>query len=120
VRSATALRNIAIVVALAAIVYAVPGGADGAYFLRSILALAITAMFTVIAVRFYRERRMELFGLGDRWRLLLYAALAGAVWAIAGISRLWSTSGGVLAWFIVVGLASYALAVVWRHYREYR
>jgi hypothetical protein len=117
--STTALRNLAIVVVLAAIVFAVPGGADGAYFVGSVLSLAITAMFTLIGVRFYREHRMEVFALGDRYRFMLYAAFAAAIWAIAGIAKLWETSLGILVWFIVVGAASYALALVWRHYREY-
>jgi hypothetical protein len=117
--STTALRNIAIVVALAAIVFAVPGGADGAYFVGSVLSLAITALFTVLGVRLYREHRTEIFALGDRYRFLLYAAFAAAIWAIAGIAKLWETSAGILVWFIVVGAASYALAVVWRHYRSY-
>ena len=40
------------------------------------------------AYRFYREHRVELDGLGDRWRGLLYGAIGVVVLALAALPRL--------------------------------
>ena len=71
------------------------------------------------SVRFYRERRMDIIGLGDRWRALFYGAIAAVVVAMAARPRLVETGAGTLLWLAVVAGASYAVYRVWRHYREY-
>jgi hypothetical protein len=93
------VRNILIVVAIAAAVFAIPGGGDAASFVAGLLSAGITATFAFIGARFYRENRVAIFSLGDGYRALLYGALA--------------------LWFALIGGASYALAVVWRYYRSY-
>src|SRR3954454_5077427 len=92
--SLTGLRNVAIIMVLAAGVYFVPGGGDAAALIGGILSTAILASFVMLAVRFYRERRMEIIGLGDRWRGILYGALAVIVLAMAARPRLIETGGG--------------------------
>ena len=58
------LRNVAIVLALAALVCFVPGGGNGAALIGALLSTAILASFVMLAARFYRERRMDILG----WR----------------------------------------------------
>src|SRR4051794_28494319 len=113
------MRNIAIVLALAAIVYFVPGGGDAAALVAALLSTAILAAFVLLAVRFYRERRMDIMGLGDRWRATLYGALGAIVLAMAARPRLIETGGGTIAWLFAVSASGYALYRVFRHYREY-
>ena len=74
--STATMRNVAIVLALAAVVYFVPGGGDAAAIIAALLSTAILAAFVMLAARFYRERRMDILGLPDRWRATLYGALA--------------------------------------------
>ena len=113
------MRNIAIILVLAAGVYFIPGGGDAAALVGAMFSTAILAAFVMLAARFYRERRMDLVGLGDRWRAILYGALGAIVLAMAARGRLIDTGAGTLAWLVVVAGGAYAVYRVWRHYREY-
>ena len=114
-----AARNVAIILALAAGVYFLPGGGDAAAVIGALLSTAILASFVMLGVRFYRENRLELLGLGDRWRALLYGAIAVVVVAMAASRRLFESGIGTIAWIAAVGGSAYALFLVWRHRREY-
>ncbi len=113
-------RNVLIVLALAAAVYAVPGGGESADFVAALLSILITASFAFFGYRLYRQNRMELHGLGDKHRVMLYGAVGAAVWAMAARVRLFETGLGTLLWFAIIGGASYALYVVYRHYKSYQ
>jgi len=113
------LRNTLIVFAIAAAVHFTPGGGTTADVVGALLSIAIIVSIVLIGVRVYRENRVTIFSLGDKHRGLLYGALGVAVLAMAGRGRLWDTGAGTLAWLLMIGGASYALVVVWRHYRTY-
>jgi hypothetical protein len=117
--SASTARNVAIVLVLAAAVAFIPGGGTTAGLVGGILSTLIFVSLVFFAYRFYREHRLELDGLGDRWRGLLYGAIAAVVLALAALPRLQDTSGGTLVVVVVLGAAAYAFYAVWRHYREY-
>jgi multisubunit Na+/H+ antiporter MnhB subunit len=115
-----AARNVAIILALAAVVAFVPGGGKSASLVGAILFTLLNVVFVFFGVRFYRERRMDIYSLGDRSRALLYGGLAGIVLALAAADR-WLHSGiGALVWIAVIGGAIAALVMVFREYREYR
>ena len=114
-----ALRNVAIILAIAAAVYFIPGGGDTADFVAALLFIAMSAIFVWIIGRLYRENRVALFSLGDQNRALLYGAVGLAVLAMAARGRLFDTGAGTIAWFAMIGAASFALYRVWRSYREY-
>lgn len=111
-------RNVLIVLALATMVYAIPGGRSSADFIAAVLSILITASFAFIGWRLYRENRVAIFSLGDRHRGLLYGAIGAAVLAMAVRGELFRSGPGALLWFAVIGAASYALVVVYRHYRS--
>lgn len=111
-------RNVVIVVALAALVFAVPGGGDAAQLVGAVLSTLITVAFVAFGWRFYRENRVDLYSLGDQYRGALYAALAAIVFALAARNELLDTGGGTLAWFVIVGLAVWALFRVFFRWRE--
>jgi hypothetical protein len=117
--STAALRNIAIVLVLAAAVAFLPGGGSTAALIGGLLSTAILAAFVMFAARFYRENRMDIIGLGDRWRATLYGALAVIVLAMAARAELVKTGAGLLVWLAAIAGSSYALYRVWRHHREY-
>lgn len=112
-------RNIAIVVALALVVWLVPGGGEGAGFVSQLLSAAFIAIVVVILARAYQRYRSEIYGLGEQWRLALYAAVGVAVVTVAGTRRLTATGPGTLLWVALLGGASFALYRVWRQYRSY-
>jgi hypothetical protein len=111
-------RNIAIIVALAAVVAFAPGGGDGADLISQLLSAVFTVVIAFILGRLYIQFRTEIYGLGDRWRLVLYASVAVLIVTLAASSRLFDTGPGALAWFALMGGAAYALYLVWRQYRS--
>ncbi len=112
-------RNVAIILVLAAAVAFVPGGGTTADLIGGILSTLILVSFVLLAARFYRERRLDIEGLGDRWRTLFYGAIGVAVLDMAAGARLRETDGGTLVWIALLGAAAYTVYLVWRHYREY-
>jgi len=117
--STALLRNIAIVLAITAGVYFLPGGGDAASVIGGLLSTAILVCFVMLAARFYRENRMDIVSLGDRWRATLYGSLGLIVLAMAALPRLGDTGGGMILWFAAMAGAFFALYRVWRHRREY-
>jgi hypothetical protein len=113
------LRNILIVVAIAAAVAFLPGGGKTADFVSALLSTGLLVLFVLLGVRFYRENRVALFSLGDKFRALLYGAFAAIVVALAGSDRLLDSAGGTVAFFVLLGGAAGALYAVWQHYRSY-
>jgi hypothetical protein len=114
-----AARNVLIVLALAAVVQFAPGGGDAAALVNAVLLTLLLVVFVLFGVRFYRERRVEIYSLGDRGRLLLYGGLAGIVLALAGTNRWLDTGIGTLVWIALLGGSVAALVAVFRQYREY-
>ncbi len=109
-----AARNVAIVLAIAALVVLVPGGGSGASFALqavSLLFLAVIGWFGYVS---YRQRRMDLYDLGDRRRAVLYASIGLVVLTLTATSRLFTTTAGRVVWLLLLIAAAYAaFAVVW-------
>jgi len=112
-------RNIAIIALLALGVWALPGGGTAATFVGALLFVLLTLGLGLFAGRMYLEYRTTIYGLGDQFRGLLYAALGIAVFALASGPKLFDTGAGTIVWFALVGGASYMAYAVFRHSREY-
>jgi hypothetical protein len=113
------LRNVAIIVAIAAAVYFIPGGGRAASTFEAVLWVAFGLGVGYLGLRLYREHRVALHGLGDQHRGLLYGAVALAVFEYMARARMWETGFGELAWFVLLGGLIYALLEVFRHSRAY-
>jgi TRAP-type C4-dicarboxylate transport system permease small subunit len=112
-------RNVAIVVLLAAAVQFLPGGGRVVEAFAAALWVVFAAGLAFFGYRLYRERHVELYGLGDRHRALLYGAIAVGYITLAARVRMWETSVGEFVWFALIGLTVYALLVVYRYSRTY-
>ncbi len=77
------LRNVVIIVAIAAAVYFLPGGGHVASTFEAALWVAFAVGIAYLGLRMYREHRLTLHGLGDRHRALLYGAVALGVFIFA-------------------------------------
>lgn len=112
-------RNVAIVVLIAAAVYLLPGGGQAASTFEAVLLVGFGVGFGYLGVRVYRENRVALHGLGDRYRAMLYGGLALAAFVVMAQKRMWQTGLGEVVWFALIGLVVYALLTVYRHWRTY-
>lgn len=108
------VRNVLIVLAIAALVVLLPGGGSGAQVALQAVSLVFLASLGWFASLMYRQHRVELYSLGDRRRATLYAAATVAAVTLTATSRLWATSAGSLVWLALIGGAVYGVfAVVW-------
>ena len=110
----TTVRNILIVLVIAALVALIQGGVTAA----NVAIQAVTLVFLGTIVWFlslqYRERRVSLYGLGDGRRALLYVALGVGTLTLTATSRLWASGPGSVAWLILLAGSAYAVfAVLW-------
>jgi hypothetical protein len=108
------VRNVVVILALAAVVAIVPGGGTGANVVLQALSLGFLAAVAWVASIVYREHRGSLYLLGERRRALLYAAAAVLAVTLTATHRMWQTSLGSVAWLVLVGAAVYTgFAVMW-------
>ena len=112
-------RNALIILAIAAAVAFLPGGWPAAVFFGTLLSLIMFAGLAWFVTRLYMDHRLDLFGVGDRNRALLYGAVAVIVLTLTASDRLFETGIGTLLWFLLIGGAVFALFSVWRAWREY-
>jgi hypothetical protein len=117
--SGTTLRNIGIILVLALAVFALPGGGTGAQIISALIGIAFSVAIWMLLMRMYRENRMTIFGLGDRYRGILYASLAGILFLGASASRWWAEGGLTVVWIVLLGAAGYGLVATFRHWRAY-
>ena len=114
------LRNIAIVLLLAVIVWQVPGGDTSAATINNILGIIFIGGLLFFGYRMYMENRDTIFGLGERNRGILYASVALAGITLVATQRMWDAGGlGAVLWLAFLGLSVYGLFMVWQAYREY-
>jgi hypothetical protein len=112
-------RNVAIILLIAAAVDLLPAGARATNTLSATLEVAFSVAFAYLGVRLYREHRVGIYGLGERYRLLFYGALAAAVITVEARTRMWQSGLGEFLWFVLIGAVVYALLSVYRFSRRY-
>jgi TRAP-type C4-dicarboxylate transport system permease small subunit len=112
-------RNVAIVALIAAAVEFLPGGGRAVEAFAAALWIVFAAGLAYFAYRLYRERHVDLYGLGDRHRAMLYGAIAVVFVTAAARSRMWQTGLGEFIWFALIGVSIYTLLVVYRYSRTY-
>jgi len=109
-----------IIAGLAAIVAFVPHGGSSANFIATLISIALTVLFALFAVRLYQQFRNDIYGLGDRYRGLLYGAIGAFILAMAWRNRLFDTVGGSLLWVALIAFALGGLWTVFMRWRAYR
>jgi hypothetical protein len=102
------VRNIAIVLAIAAIVDIVPGGGTAADVVVTAVTLIFLAALAWVASMSYREHRNTLYALGDRRRALLYVAVAVLAVTLTATDRLWRSPLGSVVWLVLIAAGIYA------------
>jgi hypothetical protein len=116
----THIRNILIIVALAAIVWLVPGGDAASVTIANLLSVLFVGGLLFLAYRLYMENRETIFGLEERQRGILYAAVALIAIALVATARMWDAGGlGAMVWLLMIATGIYAIYAVWRAYRTF-
>jgi len=114
-RVSPTVRNILIVLAIAAVVALIKGGVTVANVAIQAVTIAFLGTLCWFASLMYRQHRSSLYSLGDGRRALLYIAIGVGTLTLTATSRLWNAGGaGSVAWLLLLGGAAYAVfAVLW-------
>jgi hypothetical protein len=115
----TNLRNVVIILAIAAVVAVVPGGGPASNTIIQVISLAFLAAIAWVASRLYREHRITLYSLGDRRRAIVYVAVGVATLTFCATDRLWATGVGGIVWLLLIAACAFAVFEVFRSAREY-
>jgi hypothetical protein len=112
-------RNVAVILLIALGAAAIPGGNDTANLFAAASSIAFAALIAYLAARIYRDRRVDIYGLGDRDRATLYLAVGVAVVVFAASSRLLSSAAGTIVELVLLGACVGALLRVYRAWQRY-
>jgi hypothetical protein len=113
------VRNVAILMVIAAAVYFLPGGDRVAETITAALWVLFGLGIGFLGLRLYREHRVAIHSLGDHHRALLYGGTALVVFLYAAQKRMFQTSIGELVWWVLALGAVYAFVEVYRRSRSY-
>ena len=114
------LRNIAIILGLTLAVWLVPGGNTASVTIGNLLGIIFIGGILFLGFRLYMEHRETIFGLEERQRGILYAAVALGAITLVATRRMWDAGGlGAVLWLAFIAAAVYGLYGVWRSYRTY-
>jgi hypothetical protein len=113
-RVSPAVRNLIIILALAGVVDLLPGGGTGANVALQAVQILFLGAIGWFAMIMYRQRRSDLYGLGDNRRAALYIAAGVILLTLTANQRLTGTAAGTLAFVVLlVGGAYTIFAVIW-------
>jgi hypothetical protein len=114
-----ALRNFAIIAAIAAVVDFAPGGGNAATAVLSALLIAFLATLAVAGQQLYRENRMTVDGLVERDRAIVYGAVGLIVLMVAAAHRMLMTGTGTFAWVALLAASIVVIARIWVRANSY-
>ncbi|MDX6697044.1 MAG: hypothetical protein QOE65_441 [Solirubrobacteraceae bacterium] len=111
--------NVAIVLALAALIAFLPGAGVAAGLFVWLVGIVFWGALAWFVARLYREYRDEIYGLGDGMRAVLYLSVGIIVLTVSATQRMWATPSGLIAWFALVAAACYGIYAAWRQHSTY-
>jgi hypothetical protein len=113
------LRNVAIILALAAAVDFLPGGGAAADTMLALLTLVFMAAIAWFVYRLYREQELTLATLTDARRAGLFGAVGGIALLVVAYDEFRSWTGGILLWIaLLVGCVA-GIFLIWRSATTY-
>jgi hypothetical protein len=113
------LRNVAIVMMLAAVVAFVPAGGNAADTILTAITMGFLAAIAWAVFVLSRQQQLTLATLSDGRRAILYAALGLLALLIAGSDEMRASGGGTLAWIVLLGASIAAIWKVWTDAHSY-
>lgn len=113
------LRNVAIILALAAVVDFLPGGGAAADTVMAALTLIFLAAIAWFVYRLYREQQLTLSTLSDARKAGLFGAVGGIALLVVAYDEFSSWTGGVLLWVALMAACIGAIFLIWRSATTY-
>jgi hypothetical protein len=113
------LRNVAIILALAAVVDFLPGGGAAADTVMAALTLIFMAAIAWFVYRLYREQQLTLATLTDARKAGLFGAVGGIALLVVAYDEFSSWTGGVLLWIALLAGCVGAIVLIWRSATTY-
>lgn len=99
---------------------ALPGGDSSLDVVLTVISIAFFVAIALLGYRLFRQFRMELEGLPDGQRAVLYGSVGLALLTLCATSRLFDVGGGgAVIWLALLGLCSYGIYWVWTRYSAY-
>ena len=112
-------RNVAILVLIALAIVAVPGAGNVAALAGAIVSLILFALLAYFAGRFYRDHQLDVYGLGEVDRAILYAAIALIAVVLVGWGNLFDRTSGTIVAIALLALSAGGLTRVYRNWQRY-
>lgn len=118
---ARTLRNVLILLLLAAAVWRLPGGVAGERTVSNLISIVFWGGLVFFVYRLYMERRTTLFGWEEKLRIRLYLSIGLMMLLIVATARMFGTFGSVggLMWFGLLGISIWGIFTALRSARSY-
>lgn len=113
------VRNVAIILALAAVVDFLPGGGAAADTVMAALTLIFLAAIAWFVYRLYREQQLTLATLTDAQKAGLFGAVGGIALLVVAYDEFRSWTGGLLLWIALMAACVALILMIWRSATTY-
>ncbi len=108
------IRNIAIILALAAGVDFLPGGGNAAAAVLTALTMIFLAAIAWLLYRVYNEQQLTLASLSDARKAGLFGAVGGIALLTVAYDDFQSWQGGIVLWIALMAACIGAIFMIWR------
>ena len=113
------VRNIAIILALAAAVDFLPGGGNAAAAVLTALTMIFFAAIAWLLYRVYNEQQLIISGLSDGRKAGLFGAVGAIALLVVAYDDFRSWQGGIVLWIALMAVCLGAIFLIWRSETTY-
>ena len=113
------IRNIAIILALAAAVDFLPGGGNAAATVLTALSMIFLAAIAWLLYRVYNEQQLTISSLSDARKAGLFGAVGAIALLIVAYDDFRSWEGGILLWVALMAGCLAGIFLIWRSATTY-
>jgi hypothetical protein len=113
------IRNIAIILALAAAVDFLPGGGNAAATVLTALSMIFLAAIAWLLYRVYNEQQLTISSLSDARKAGLFGAVGAIALLIVAYDDFRSWEGGILVWVALMAGCLAGIFLIWRSATTY-
>jgi hypothetical protein len=113
------IRNIGIILALAAAVDFLPGGGNAAATVLTALMMAFLAAIAWLLYRVYHEQQLTLSTLSDGRKAGLFGSVGAIALLVVAYDDFRSWEGGILIWVALMAACIAVIFMIWRSATTY-